>query len=333
MKTLLAALILVVCIGMLRGQQSVDGDFAFQSDPAKKYSLYIPTSYDADSAHRLMLALHPFNTNRWDAESWRDTLIAFAEMTQLILVCPDGGPDGQVDDAIDTAFTTALLDSVHTWYNVHPNKQYVMGFSWGGLTTYTYGLRRTHTFSGFMPIGAAINGSGPINAFVQNADSTPWYLVHGSNDAPNTRFTPLKQALENNGALVNDTLMPGIGHTIDFPDRNQILANAFFWIDSVNCTAAVSDTSDTAVTSAPQHVMNDLQLIQSGKQFTIKAALDLKNPQIHLYSMNGSILTSQALRYSGNQWESASLTLRPGAYIVRVLDGGEEIASKVMVWP
>ena len=29
--------------------------------------------------------------------------------------------------------------------------------------------------------------------------------------------------------------MNGIGHTIDFPNRNQILTTAFIWVDSVNC--------------------------------------------------------------------------------------------------
>ena len=93
----------------MNAQLSIDGDFAFQSDSAKKYSLYIPSTYVEGTDHRLMLALHPWNTARWDSESWRDTLITFAEMTQLILVSPDGGADGL---RVDAALLDQLFDGI-----------------------------------------------------------------------------------------------------------------------------------------------------------------------------------------------------------------------------
>ena len=99
-------------------QERIDGTLAFQTDPAKKYSIYIPSSYDANTPNQLMLGLHPLNTSRWDAESWCDTLIQFAEMNDLLLICPDGGSDGAIDDPIDTAFTTVILDSMLQWYAV-----------------------------------------------------------------------------------------------------------------------------------------------------------------------------------------------------------------------
>jgi hypothetical protein len=71
----------------------------------------------------MMLGLHPFNTSRWNGESWCDKLIGFAEMNGLLLVCPDGGADGKIDDAIDTAFTTAIIDSMEIWYSINPAKK------------------------------------------------------------------------------------------------------------------------------------------------------------------------------------------------------------------
>jgi len=132
MKKVVVILIVIFCSVQLIAQQRIDGNFAFQTDPAKKYSLYIPTSYNANVPNKMMLGLHPFNTARWNGISWCDTLINFAEMNSLILVCPDGGLDGKIDDAIDTAFTSALLDSARIWYNIDTEKTYVMGFSWGG---------------------------------------------------------------------------------------------------------------------------------------------------------------------------------------------------------
>ncbi len=215
-------------------QMRIDGGFPFQKDPGKKYSLYIPSGYDSSTPHRLMVGFHPFNVNRWDAESWCDTLIAFAEFNNLILACPDGGVDGSVDDPIDTAFTTALLDSLILWYNIDVRKIYAMGFSVGGKVTYAYGLSNTHRLSGFIPIGAAINGTSGFDDVLQYAESMPFYLVHGELDSPSSRFFPAQASLIGYSAIVEDTLMPGVGHTIDFPDRNAILSRAYQWVDSVN---------------------------------------------------------------------------------------------------
>ena len=40
-----------------------------------------------------------------------------------------------------------------------------------------------------------------------------------------------------NCAFVDSNLMAGVGHTIDFPNRNQILGDAYQWIDSVNLSS------------------------------------------------------------------------------------------------
>lgn len=234
-------LILIFLSGStLFAQTRTDATMSFQTDPAKKYSIYVPSTYVQGTPNKMMLALHPWNVNRWDAISWCDTLVNFAEANQLILICPDGGIDGQVDDPIDTAFTSAILDSMETWYSIDTDKEYVMGFSWGGKTTYTYGLRHTDRFGGYIPIGAAINGAGEISTIASNADGEAFYVLHGGNDAPNTRFTPLVGSLNNNNAIVNSKLLSGVGHTIDFPNRNSILSEAFDWVDSVNCAQLAS---------------------------------------------------------------------------------------------
>lgn len=228
-------------------QTRIDGNFPFQTDPAKKYAIYVPSDYDPAVPHRLMLGLHPLNTSRWDAKSWCDTLIAFAETNKLLLVCPDGGADGAIDDPIDTAFTSVLLDSMQHWYNIDTKKVYIMGFSWGGKTTYSYGLSHAWRFGGFMPIGAATSGTTDVNGIIQHAAGKPFFLVHGASDSPSNRFYPVRTALIANNAIEKDTLMPGIGHTIDFPNRNLILSMAYQWIDSVNCAQITSGISQPGI--------------------------------------------------------------------------------------
>lgn len=227
--------IILQCVGTYNtAQQVIDSNFTIEGQD-KKYSLYVPSTHDDTIESPLMLGLHPLNTSRWDSESWRDTLINFAESNNLILVCPDGGPDGRIDDPIDTLFTSALMDSVSTWFNIDETKKYIMGFSWGGKTTYTYGLRRTNEFNGYLAIGAAINGVNEVNDIIQNAEGENFYLVHGSLDNADIRYSQIKEALIQNDACVESTFMNGVGHTIDFPNRDAILTEAYVWLTINNC--------------------------------------------------------------------------------------------------
>jgi len=233
-------------------QQSIEGTLEVQNQE-KKYSLFIPSTYDPVTPHAMMLCLHPLNVNRWDGESWRDTLIQFAVDNSLILVSPDGGPDGRIDDPIDTLFTSTLVDSVMQWYAIDQDERYIMGFSWGGRTTYTYGLRRTDDYKGLLAIGAAVD-IGVISDVISESKDYPIYVLHGGNDAVNTRYTPIVNALEDNEACLNTRLMPGVGHTIDFPMRNDILTEAFNWLRDANCmTSSTKETtlSQREVTVSP----------------------------------------------------------------------------------
>lgn len=254
----------------LGAQESVDGIIEFQSDPQKKYSLYIPSNYNNNEANAMMVGLHPLNTNRWDSTSWRDTLIVFAESNDLILAVPDGGPDGAIDDPIDTAFTSLLIDSMAVWYNIKEDEKYLMGFSWGGKTVYSYGLRRPKEFAGFIPIGAAISGAAEIEDLIENALYKNWYILHGANDNPEIRFYPAASALNEAGACLETNLLPGVGHTIDFPNRNQLLNTAFAYIRDNQCTTAAEEVNSMLnVTSSPNPSSKNIKLNNLKKETKI----------------------------------------------------------------
>ena len=236
-------LLLALSFVTSRAQIRIDSSFAFQTNPAKKYSIYVPSTYNPAVANPLMVGFHPLNAGVWDAEYWCDTLSAFAEMNNLILVCPDGGANGDITDPIDYDFTTALLDSMALWYNIDAQRVYAMGFSMGGVATYEYGFNHAAVFGGFIPVGAAVAGSGAFPGIIANASGKPYYVIHGGNDLPAIRFSPMLNGLDTNCAIVDSLLMPGVGHTIDFPNRNQVLTNAYLWIDSINLAP---DTITTA---------------------------------------------------------------------------------------
>ena len=317
----------------LFAQQAIDGNFAFQTDPAKKYSLYIPSGYQDGTPHRLMLGLHPFNTNRWDSESWRDTLIVFAETNNLLLVCPDGGADGQVDDAIDTAFTSALLDSVRNWYTIDTRKTYAMGFSWGARTTYTYGLSHASWFGGFLPIGAAINGTNEVTEPLQQAAAgKPVYIIHGSQDAPNARFFPVRDSLISKGAIVETNYLSGVGHTIDFANRNQILTVGFQWIDSVNCLLL----GDVELPALASNGFEGIFPSHAKPGDPVRLALEVPtatNFKLEVFGMNGQLMMTEERRLAqGTDQEWFTVGQWPaGAYLVRVWMNGVPATQKLMV--
>lgn len=313
MKFLLFCLLIIPSLAFC---QAIDGEFAFQTNNAKKYSLYLPSDYSPDQPQTLMLGLHPLNTNRWNAQSWRDTLINFAEENSLLLVCPDGGLDGKIDDAIDTAFTSVLLDSVSNWYNIDEDEKYIMGFSWGGKTTYTYGLRRTDNFKGYMVIGAAVT-LGEVSPLISAAKGEAFYLIHGSNDAVSTRFTPLLAALESNEACVESQLLQGVGHTIDFPERDAIFGEAFQSLKSSSCGTSSVKNLDTEAIPMP-----------SPNPFSEAFYLDSKisnKAKVELYDTAG-----RAIGFSKEGQRVEPVASESRIIIVKVKDGESEYTYRLI---
>ncbi len=285
-------------------QLKIDHSFSFRSIQ-KKYSLYIPSGYQNGQA--AVLALHPLNTARWNSTSWRDTLIAFAEANKVLLICPDGGPDGRIDDESDTAFTSVLLDSVQLWYPYHRDKLIAMGFSWGGRTVYSYGLSRPDLIYGLIPIGAAIDGMAQMQGKEQGANFRNVFIVHGANDDPANRYQPAKQFFARTSACVFDTLMAGIGHTIDFPDRNKILTRAYQKVWSHDClTSSVSETNPSSGTMKIFYTQGELR-------FTCEKCPGSLHFMIS--DLSGQFITNGRWQKDQGGYE---LDLNPGVYVVSI---------------
>ncbi len=310
MKSLFT-LILVCSFIFVQAQELITGSYDFQTDPSKDYTLYIPSNYETGTPNDMMVALHPLNTNRWNANSWCDTLKIFAEMNNLLLVCPDGGADGKIDDAIDTAFTTFLIDEVRTMYTINDDQIFAMGFSWGGKTTYTYGLQHADRFAGLMPIGAAIN-SGEVTALVDLSKDENFYVIHGSNDSPNTRFTPIINMVSQNHC-VETKLLPGVGHTIDFENRDAILTEGFQQLKNTPCLISSLETEIETAT----FLINNI--LQSGTNLAV--ADGYEDTEFTILNMKGDTIQVGL----GNTLQAPKVT---GQYILTSEKG---ISQKFMV--
>lgn len=261
-KSFLTSIIVIAFIVIGFTQTQINESLPFQSDPSKDYSIVVPSSYVEGESIAAFLALHPWNTDRWNGETWCEELADFAEANNVILVCPDGGADGKIDDPIDTAFASYILDSAFLWYDIDPDQLYAIGFSWGGKTTYTYGLNHIDKFAGLLPIGAAIN-LNEINGISENINGKPVYVVHGSLDSPNTRFYPIVDAMEDGGACVETNLLQGVSHTIDFDNQVEILTAAFDYLKDNACTTtSIHQTNKEEVKLLPYNSIKKGSTIQ-----------------------------------------------------------------------
>ncbi|MGB0403737.1 MAG: T9SS type A sorting domain-containing protein [Salibacteraceae bacterium] len=318
MKNLLFLVVALVYSATSIAQKATDKTFNFQTDPNKKVSFYEPSTYKKGTDNALMLALHPWNTNRWNSSSWRDTLISFAEENGLILLCPDGGSDGQIDDQIDLDFTNAMLDSVQKWYSIDAKRIYCMGFSWGGKATYTYGLSKPEIFCGYIPIGAAIDVR-EVALVSANANQKPIYIVHGQSDAFSSRFVPLRKAMEDNGGIVNSHIHID-GHTIDFPNRNTELTKAYTWVDSVCISEPTSfvpliKTEVINVYPNPVLVNDEIQLNGNSVDFSEYSIIDI----------NGKLISK------GNLNKTIKAPSKKGNYVLILSGSGRELKKKIVV--
>lgn len=301
LKDIISVSIFLILSTVLSSQIQINESMEFQTDPSKDYSIVVPSSYVEGEPIAAFLALHPFNTARWNGETWCEELAEFAEANDVILVCPDGGADGKIDDPIDTSFTSFLLDSAFQWYDIDPTKLYAIGFSWGGKTTYTYGLNHIDKFAGLLPIGAAISAS-EVNGISQNIEGKPVYVVHGSLDTPNSRFFPLVEAMESNGACVETNLLQGVGHTIDFDNQLEILTDAYTYLKNNNCTT----TSTSQILKESNNILRH-NAIKIGESIDIS----IEGRKWTIYSVDGRVMKTGSS-------SSIVMDLISGYYIIEV---------------
>jgi predicted esterase len=294
-------------------QSKVEGVLNVQGTP-RKLSILVPSRFK-QGVTNAVIALHPLNTARWNGVSWRDTLAAFAEQNQCFLICPDGGTDGRIDDPVDALFISAIIETIPLLYGYNTNKVVLMGFSVGGLATYTYGLSHVDKFIGFIPIGAAINGTTEIENLAKNAKDKIIYLVHGSEDDLNNRFLPAKSLLIESKACVKDSVLNGVGHTIDFPNRNEILSHAYQYILTNSCsTTDIQTESEFEVLNIQNPASQQIFIPESLSHFSI--------------TILNSFGQNMCKLHTG---ENAISHLTSGVYFLRIENGSKVKTQKIVI--
>ncbi len=326
MKKISAHFLLVFMCFPALSQQSIDLSLEYppSSGIFHDYSIYEPQGFNSSAQNKLMVGFHPFNPGTWDAKVWRDTLKSYIEIIDVLLVCPDGGANGRVDDSDDYDFTEALIDHVKTVYTIDPDQIFAIGFSVGGKAVYEYGLNHKDEIKGMIPIGAAINGVD-FSDIIADADCRPFYLVHGANDSPNSRFYPMKTDLENNNALVGSILMPGVGHTINFPNRNSILKTAFDFVDTSSCNiTGLQELEDNIFNIFPSHIKKGDMMTISGSGKSIS--------KVMAFNISGKLIYKEEFSHYQGDIVVNTVAWPEGLHIIEIEFEKQKFVKKVIIY-
>ena len=160
----------------------------------------------------------------------------------------------------------------------------------------------------------------------------PVFIIHGDGDIPNTRFFPVRDALLSAGAILEDTLMPGVGHTIDFAGRNALLGKAYRWVDSVNCaqlgtgSRGIQDEGlNWALEVYPTAVL-------SGEQIRLTWDATLLNPEISVFNLQNGAEVAASIEWSPGTARVAVTDPLPGAYLIRLSTSSGQAVRKVLLY-
>jgi predicted esterase len=140
-----------------------------------QFSLYVPASYRPSESYGLVVCLHGagFSGDAY-IERWQPRLT-----DHYILVCPSY-PMGawytrQAEDLV-----LAVIRDVEGRYHIDPDRIFLTGMSNGGIGAWLIGMHHAPLFAGIAPMASGLDDV--LFPFLENLQSTPAYIIHGSKD-------------------------------------------------------------------------------------------------------------------------------------------------------
>jgi dienelactone hydrolase len=211
-------------------------------------SIAIPDDYDAGKKYPLVIGLHYCGGN---SAEYRNALIPFTDSLKMIVVCPDNSSSYIGDDKTD--LITISIDSAIKMYNIDTTSVYLTGMSCNGEVVLKEGMKKLYPFRGIFP-WAPYMSTVESDAIDFNSNM-PVTIAIGTYDQYSFKIVlDLYDSLKTHNANVNLVLVPGISHTLNFPDfANEMIHSLYYLNDSGHISITALDTlnyeiMDTAAT-------------------------------------------------------------------------------------
>lgn len=186
-------LLLIVCTNTF-SQQSIDKTITHDG-LTREYRLYIPASYNANTAVPLVFNLHGYGSNNAQQDFYGN-FKPIADTANFIICLPNGTLDQSntafwnvgfaASNVDDVGFISTLITEISATYNIDPTRVYSTGMSNGGFMSYSLACQLSDR------IAAIASVTGTMTSLQQGNCSpnrtVPIMQIHGTED-PTVPYT------------------------------------------------------------------------------------------------------------------------------------------------
>jgi polyhydroxybutyrate depolymerase len=373
--TLFCIAFVLVFIGLQPLKAQTTGSFMFEGTE-RTYTLYVPTYHTNQDSFPLLFALHGLTQTGNEMMQFSNFNL-LAQQDSFLVVYPDGlnftwnvGFAGGANTN-DVGFLSALIDSLHSQYNIDLNRVYSTGFSNGGFMSYRLACELNNRIAAIASVAGTMTDASwtacePGRAF-------PIMHMHGTNDlvvSYNGGFgnkgvdEVLTLWRTNDACPANATItnLPDLvpeGSTVQthswFPCNDstevllyKIINGGHSWPGSVGTTGLGNTNRDI---SASQEIWNFVKRFALASSVSIAEnpaeAIKFPNPikgiaqlrlplstlasRVCLYSVQGKLLKLYDLQPGTTSLSIDATTLITGIYIVKVEIGKVVHTAKLVV--
>jgi serine protease Do len=196
------------------------------------YWIYVPSNYDPNVAHALVVWLHPVGKNKdTDIEKFTDAWAWDLEDYHLIMVVPKTDNERGWTQG-ESEFVLEAIKAATDAYTIDKQRVVAHGMGLGGEMAYYLGFHARNVIRGVATVGAALT-SNPREKVANQP--LAFYLVAGGKD-------PLKDAIKESKDKLTEHKYPVIhrevedmGHQyIDGRAGAKVMTELIRWIDSLD---------------------------------------------------------------------------------------------------
>lgn len=272
---------------------------------------YIPASYNPAQNTPAIIGLHGLGDPE-NSEQIRQYLSPLADSLNALLLCPN--PYLQ-DQPRTTAALNEALDFIEQTYTIDQNNLYLCGYSAGSDAAAQYAFS-----SPKHPVKALIWHSPGFFAtpdMNQQASFPAICLLCGTTD-----FVSLLQANILNATFEGSSVpflyneIPGVGHTMNYPELTQELMECINFFNNGSSSIA-SPTGKTALTLYPNPASNEI---------TVAVGSSSKQSIVTIFNRQGQLVISSVVEKQNNSLDIRKLS--PGLYYLTLDNGKQQHNSK-----
>lgn len=252
-KQIISLCLIPLLCTQVYAQTKIEGAFNYNQKQSLEYAGYLPKGFQKGKALPVIIAFHPLNSLKWNVQSWRDELQAFAEKNKVLLICPEVqfrvSLNTQTYSEVVKRMTIKLLGR----YDVQPNCIYSFGAGIGANIALKLGVSQRNFISGLILIASNPKAISLSTSDYSKCFNLPCFIIHGKNDHLQQKYYPMRKALSEAGACIKSMLIDKSGSSVNPQIKKDYLSTAFVWVHNYSC-------------NKPEYIWNDHRTLRALRQ-------------------------------------------------------------------